>query len=313
MGDWGGQSAYPYTTSDEVKTAKSLKEQKAKYDVPLTLALGDNFYDNGVKDSKDARFQETFENVFDKSLDNFHVLAGNHDYNGNVNAEVEYSSISERWNFPSLYYTWTENLDSGAEIQFVFMDSCSIAGTTPHHSEKQCQDDPESCRVASLGSSLDGADVDQQFAQDQWDWAKETMANSTAAYLVVAAHYPVWSIAEHGPTAALVDKLMPLLQEYEATAYLCGHDHSAQHIRDPNDKANVDYHVIGAAHLVDGSTAHKDSIPKNSLLWHSGDPATGGMFGRISVNSTSFVVHHYANSGQLLYSSPPKGPRSKTH
>jgi len=111
------------------------------------------------------------------------------------------------------------------------MDSCTIAGVAPHHSEQQCIDDPESCRLAGLGSSLNGTGVDLQAAQDQWDWAKTTMAASTAEYLVVAAHYPVWSIAEHGPTAALVDKLMPLLQEYEATAYLCGHDHSAQHIR----------------------------------------------------------------------------------
>jgi len=116
-GDWGGQSAPPYTTGDEVKTAKSLKEQRDKFDVPLTLALGDNFYDNGVKNAQDKRFQETFENVFDASLDNFQVLAGNHDYNGNVSAEVEYSSMSKRWNFPSLYYTWTEDLDNGAHIQ----------------------------------------------------------------------------------------------------------------------------------------------------------------------------------------------------
>ena len=50
----------------------------------------------------------------------------------------------------------------------------------------------------------------------------------SAPYLVAAGHFPVYSIAEHGPTKCLVDRLRPLLQQYKATAYLCGHDHNLQ-------------------------------------------------------------------------------------
>merc|ERR1712226_349549 len=98
--------------------------------------------------------------------------------------------------------------------------------------------------------------------------------------------------------------------EHKATAYLCGDDHAGEHLRDPADKAEVDYHVIGAAHFVDPSTAHADSVPKNSLKWHSGDAKTGGMFARLSVTADSFIVHHYSNAGKLLYSSPAKKPRA---
>ncbi len=50
----------------------------------------------------------------------------------------------------------------------------------------------------------------------------------SAPYLIVSGHYPIYSIAEHGPTACLVDRLRPLLHQYQATTYLCGHDHNLQ-------------------------------------------------------------------------------------
>ena len=49
-----------------------------------------------------------------------------------------------------------------------------------------------------------------------------------ANYLLVAGHYPVYSIAEHGPTKCLIDKLLPMLEMYNVTAYINGHDHNLQ-------------------------------------------------------------------------------------
>lgn len=65
-------------------------------------------------------------------------------------------------------------------------------------------------------------------AAEQWAWIENTLAKSTATYLLVAGHFPVWSIAEHGPTDCLVEKLKPLLEDHDVTAYLSGHDHNLQ-------------------------------------------------------------------------------------
>ncbi len=50
----------------------------------------------------------------------------------------------------------------------------------------------------------------------------------SAPYLIVSGHYPIYSVAEHGPTQCLVDRLRPLVHQYHATTYLCGHDHNLQ-------------------------------------------------------------------------------------
>ena len=36
----------------------------------------------------------------------------------------------------------------------------------------------------------------------QWEWLEGAMAASTADYLWVGGHYPVWSVCTHGPTTA---------------------------------------------------------------------------------------------------------------
>ena len=57
MGDWGGLPFYPYRTFIESGTAKGMADLTSRYGTQFNLALGDNFYFDGVKSVNDDRFK----------------------------------------------------------------------------------------------------------------------------------------------------------------------------------------------------------------------------------------------------------------
>eukprot|EP00117_Sycon_ciliatum_P007503 scpid39393/ scgid10582/ Tartrate-resistant acid phosphatase type 5; Tartrate-resistant acid ATPase; Type 5 acid phosphatase len=298
IGDWGGIPFYPYTTLAETRIAKAMGDVGANIHSNFSVALGDNFYFTGVKDVNDARFKETFERVFTAPslMSRWYVLAGNHDHYGNVTAQVEYTHLSNRWYFPQLYYTQTMNVGTDATLQLVMIDTVSLAGL----------------------SDMFGRNVPYQpiAAQDEVDkqlaWLEATLAASEATWLLVCGHYPVWSVGEHGPTSFMVENIKPLLEKYRVTAYLNGHDHSMQHIRPSNQ--SVDYFTIGAGHLTDDSTKHKDDVPAGSLRYHYAPfdiIASDGGFASFSVSAQSMVVTYYDAHGKELYHYENASPRTR--
>lgn len=119
------------------------------------------------------------------------VLAGNHDHYGNVTAQIAYSNLRSNWHYPSLYYTWTEQM-SGFSVQFVQLDTVTLAGQS----------------VTKDGEELQGTDprmapADQAAADAQYAWLNQTLAASTADFLFVSGHFPVWSVCEHGGLARI--------------------------------------------------------------------------------------------------------------
>jgi tartrate-resistant acid phosphatase type 5 len=306
MGDWGGQPFWPYTTGAERATAVGMGAVAASSDATFSLALGDNFYDSGVQNLMDKRFNHTFEDVFDASALSsdagftFHVLAGNHDHRGNVSAQVAYSGVSERWDFPSLYYTFTEK-----DVQFVMIDTVILSG----NSQQDTTVEGDAVQATELaGDALPGP-ADAALAQSQLEWIEATLKASTAPHVIVAGHYPVYSICEHGPTSLLVSDLKPLLEKYNVSAYLNGHDHCAEHI----EVDGMQYHTIGSAHENDGSTAHKSSVPASDVKFHVGTSSVNGGFASVEVDPAAgtLTVVHRDGDGRVLYTAPPIARREQ--
>jgi len=86
----------------------------------------------GIMGNEDNhRFTDTWDQVYSGSSLQipWYVVAGNHDHIGNVTAQISYSALSNRWNFPSLYYSKIFVAKDGSlSVQVIFIDTVDLAG-----------------------------------------------------------------------------------------------------------------------------------------------------------------------------------------
>ncbi|XP_076825505.1 tartrate-resistant acid phosphatase type 5-like [Clavelina lepadiformis] len=292
MGDWGGIPIYPYYSPFELACAKEMMSKAKLHNTDFVVALGDNFYYDGVTDEFDPRFQNTFEKVFsDESfLDTpWFILAGNHDHRGNITAQIAYSKRSHRWNFPQLWYN-IEVQRPDMNITIVMIDTVTLCGNTLSDSDE------------GQPSGI----FDQRLASDQLAFIEDSIKDNKNHYVLVAGHFPVWSVAEHGPTQCLVEKLKPLLEKYGVSAYFSGHDHNLQHIRESGSP--VEYFVSGAVDIVNPSMKHESDIPANSLQFHWASVLGLAGFATVEATTENMVVKFHSATGATLYkySIPPR-------
>jgi hypothetical protein len=152
---------------------------------------------------------------------NQNSISGNHDWHyGKQGAlsQIEYYKKNNKWQLESFYYSKIIG-----SAHFIFIDTTMLC--------------PE------LSYYLTGQKFSQEDCDTQYEWILKTLSNSDCDWIVVFGHYPVYSSGENGSTKALL-KLELIMQEYNVDAYICGHDHSLQHLYNPTTK--LDFFVSGA-------------------------------------------------------------------
>lgn len=221
FGDWGRNG---------IKIQKEVAEQMGIFaeanDVKFLSVVGDNFYEDGVTGLDDPHWTRSFETVYtDSSLFvPWYVVLGNHDYRGNIHAQIQYTAVSDRWEMPARYFSNTVNINDSTEALFVFMDSSPFV---------------QSYYTKSSMKNVRGVDTAAQMR-----WADSILSNSTAKYKIVSAHHPVFSYGEHGETTELITQWKPMLEKYNVNLYLAGHEHDMQYLYPPD--GSVHYFISGA-------------------------------------------------------------------
>ncbi len=113
----------------------------------------------------------------------------------------------------------------------------------------------------------------------------------------------IWSVAQHGPTQCLVDKLRPLLHKYGVSAYFCGHDHNLQHISETYMDKTVEHILSGASNFNDNSSEHLKDIPSDSLKfqWTSVNPLMYSGMALVKANVQNMTITFFETTGKELY------------
>lgn len=261
VGDWGA----PFRKGQQ-DVARAMGIVGEETDIHFVLSLGDNFYPHGVESVTDPHWRETFENVYSARslMCPWHVVLGNHDHEGNVDAQIAYSGLSDRWRLPARYYKRTEMLADGSAAEFYFLDT-----------------DPIRLWRKGLLRHIN-------FVPDgQLQWLDSELSRSRARWKIVIGHHPVFAGGKHGPTWPLVDHLKPVLERHGVQVYLCGHNHDQEHIV----WNGVNYLVSGA-----GSHPHRvDHAPGTKFA------SEGLGFMAASLNPDEMMVTFYNEAARPLH------------
>jgi tartrate-resistant acid phosphatase type 5 len=279
LGDWGRKGE-----PDQAAVAKQMGICGAKMEPKFVVAVGDNFYEDGVASVTDPHWQNSFEKVYTApSLQvPWWAALGNHDYHGNCDAQIEYShspkarNSSKRWNMPARYYPRTEKIDAKNSVDFFYLDTTPMAGLDAgeitHHGNVKSQDVPK-----------------------QMAWFKAALAASTAPWKIVVGHHPIYTGGQHGDTPYLVKHVLPLLEKHGVQVYFNGHDHDLQHLQ----AGKVDLFCTGG-----GSTPRK--AIKTTAHTKFGLGCSG--FIAASLSADALAVRMIDDTGKLLYSTcVPRG------
>jgi acid phosphatase len=223
VGDWGraGDANQRAVAVGMGRTASQLGSR-------FVVSLGDNLYENGVQSVDDPLWRTAYEEVYTApSLQTpWYALLGNHDYNGEPQAQLDYARLSPRWRMPARYYV-LEGAGFGAPwVDLVFIDTSPL--------------------IQAYRERIDGPLKTHVLAQDakaQLAWLDAALGRSRARWKLVFGHHVLYSGGSgHGTDDDLLRRLKPMFDRHGVTAYVCGHEHDLQHIK----VGGMDYICSGA-------------------------------------------------------------------
>lgn len=263
MGDWGQNGELL-----QKPVAHWMGIAARQVDAAFVITTGDNFYCCGVKDVNDSQWQTSFENIYtDSALQiTWYPTLGNHDYQGNVQVEIDYSNISNRWQMPARYYNFVKN-----NALFILLD------TNPF--------------ISSYHKGyLNETDLVLQDTAAQWHWLDTTLTHRKEKWTFVFGHHPVHSTGHYGDSPDLVQKLKPRLEKHRVQIYFSGHEHDLQHQQPEGSR--VHYFVSGG-----GLEGRANKSPQ--AMTHFAEATPGFMV--VALKRKTLQVYTINAQGKVLY------------
>ncbi|KAH7280541.1 hypothetical protein KP509_36G001800 [Ceratopteris richardii] len=286
VGDWGREGLYNQTL-----VAQQMGKIGGELGTQFVVSTGDNFYNSGLSNVSDPTFTYSFTDVYTASSlqTTWYAVLGNHDYKGNVLAQLSDDIVTRDWRWFcrrsfQLNFTMCNGSSAGscnATLDMFFFD------TTPFIDEYWT---PE--KISKFNWT--GLAPREEQLQLQLDELREGLNTSSATWKIVVGHHTIRSVGNHGDYAELVEKLLPILEEFKVNAYINGHDHNLQHIL--RQDSTVNFFTSGGGSK---SYAGLQAYTEEQGVRFARD---GQGFLAVTVDSDSMSFSFYDVFGDELYS-----------
>lgn len=243
-------------------------------DLEFVAALGDVHHFRGIQSVNDPLWQTNFEWIYKhpELMLPWYPLLGNHEYEGNTQAVVDYSAVSRRWDMPSKYYSKTFTISDETSVLILWID-------TPRLIDKY-RNNPQEWHDAATAS-----------IQEELQWIDSTLKNSDAKWKIVMGHHPVQvgTYKDEIERTDLQKRLQPLLDKYNVDVSIGGHVHNFQHLQ--VEGSGVDYFSNTSA----SQTRKVD--PLDGQVFISSDSG----FTLCTVKDSELILSFVNKEGEIIY------------
>jgi hypothetical protein len=259
---------------DQKPVAEMMGVVASIADPEFVAALGDIHHFQGVRSVQDPLWNTNFEWIYKhpELMISWHPVMGNHEYEGNTQAVLDYSAISRRWEMPGRYYAITWSVSENVEVLMLFIDTAPLID--------KYRNNP-----------YEHKDAGKQAMDQQLTWIDSTLNVSGAKWKIVMGHHPIYA----GTTKNISERrdlqvrLQPILEKYKVDISVCGHIHNFQHIRVP--KSDIDYFVNSSASLT------REVIQFEGVLFSNPDPG----FSLCTAKENELIITFVNKEGEIIY------------
>lgn len=190
------------------------------------VLLGDNFYPNGLHSIIDEKWL-LYRQIFTKiGFKNIWGILGNHDYQGNPKLQI----ISPYIKMPNFYYK--DSLSPNTDLFYI--DTVQLY-------ENHCNIGIEDMERVHMKNY-------DQLQYNQLTWLKNELSKSKAINKIVIGHYPILTNGFYiNSMDPLKNILFPIFIEYKVNAYISGHEHNIQYIKEKANEHTFHQFIVGSS------------------------------------------------------------------
>jgi len=263
--------------ADQKKTARLMGQFADVNRVDFAAIAGDPIHDEGVQSVTDPEWNIRIENIYTApSLHAFpwYVTSGNHEYHGSVQAIIDYSEVSGRWEAPSRYHSQVRTIPgTDKRALFVFLDTAPLIDKYRDDEEREYTDAGEQNMAAQLV------------------WLERTLAESDADWKFVIGHHPVYAHTDKNPRERtdMQQRVGTILERTGVDFYISGHIHNFQHIKPAGRRVN---YVVNSS----ASRSRKVGAVDGTIFCN---PEPG--FTAFTVSGDSVMFEFITDRGETVY------------